>query len=535
MSNADLPTFGHTPLPSQLTDHGAAFYRATQPDYDSWISHVRAAAGCTRPLQLHGALGDARHTEQLPDGVIYKACGNRRHTVCPSCARTYQNDAYQLIRAGLIGGKGVPETVARHPATFATFTAPSFGPVHAHKVSKHTCRNRKRCDCRPDPCRPRRPEDIRLCQHGRPMVCFARHERGDTRIGTPVCADCYDYEHQVVWNLSSGELWRRTKQAADRHLRRLCRTRGIPFVVVYTNSGKARYLSPVRLSHGKVAEFQRRGVVHFHALLRLDGIDAWDLDAVIPPPAGIGVDDLHDALRYAATTIGLTVGGHPDNPTGWPIAWGTQLDLRPLNLAGDGDVTDGMAAGYLAKYATKSTEITGHNSTRLDADTINNYADDQGTHVERLIDACWRIGRPLPAVRRQGGLDTQPANARPTNPCQGLRRWAHMLGFGGHFFTKARRYSTTFGNLRAARIDFRRNEHQDHQQVDTGVVRAIDHQGEETTLVVGALTFAGAGWRNSGDALLANTAAAMARIRHETAREEIAHEIGTLADLPAAA
>ena len=33
-----------------------------------------------------------------------------------------------------------------------------------------------------------------------------------------------------------------------------------------------------------------------------------------------------------------------------------------------------------------------------------------------------------------------------------MRKWAHMFGFGGHFSTKSRRYSTTLGKLRAARI-----------------------------------------------------------------------------------
>ena len=38
-------------------------------------------------------------------------CGNRRHAVCPSCAQTYQRDAYQLLRAGLacvLGGASPP-------------------------------------------------------------------------------------------------------------------------------------------------------------------------------------------------------------------------------------------------------------------------------------------------------------------------------------------------------------------------------------------------------------------------------------------
>ena len=37
-----------------------------------------------------------------------------------------------------------------------------------------------------------------------------------------------------------------------------------------------------------------------------------------------------------------------------------------------------------------------------------------------------------------------------------FRAWAHMLGYGGHFLTKSRRYSVTFGQLRQARTDHRR-------------------------------------------------------------------------------
>ncbi|GAA3083643.1 hypothetical protein GCM10010464_54620 [Pseudonocardia yunnanensis] len=37
----------------------------------------------------------------------------------------------------------------------------------------------------------------------------------------------------------------------------------------------------------------------------------------------------------------------------------------------------------------------------------------------------------------------------------GLQRWAHMLGFRGHFLTKSQRYSTTFGALRHGRRTWR--------------------------------------------------------------------------------
>ena len=42
-------------------------------------------------------------------GAIYTPCNNRRSGVCPPCSEVYRADTYQLIRAGLSGGKAVPE------------------------------------------------------------------------------------------------------------------------------------------------------------------------------------------------------------------------------------------------------------------------------------------------------------------------------------------------------------------------------------------------------------------------------------------
>jgi hypothetical protein len=73
-------------------------------------------------------------TDREPDATLLKACGNRRASACPSCSATYQADSFQLLAAGLRGGKGVLETVTQHPRLFVTFTAPSFGPVHSHRA-----------------------------------------------------------------------------------------------------------------------------------------------------------------------------------------------------------------------------------------------------------------------------------------------------------------------------------------------------------------------------------------------------------------
>ncbi|WP_425430891.1 replication initiator [Cryptosporangium aurantiacum] len=471
---------GSTRLPKSATRAEHAFQRASEPEYDAWISHVRPAAACSHPVRLAGevatfdtrtgALLSSVQTADLPDGEIYKPCGNRRTEVCPSCAETYRGDAYQLIRTGLVGGRGVPESVNRHPAVFLTLTAPSFGLVHTRRTGK---------DNRALRCRPRRiPE---LCPHGVDLRCDRIHDADERALGLPLCLDCYDHDHQVVWNHHASELWRRTTIALNRELRRIARSRGI---------------SPrlIRLAYGKVAEFQRRGVVHFHVIVRLDGVDPLDKDAILPPPAELGLTDLAGGIAHAHHVAGLFTEPHPANPNGWPIAWGEQVDARPLRLDGGDAITDGMVAGYLAKYATKSTETTGHLSRRLTTDTIDLHADPAGTHVERLVDACWTLGGP-----RGWGL---------------LRRWAHMLGFGGHFLTKSRRYSVTFRVLRERRIIWAR----------TQAAELADEHQLETTLVVGLLQYAGSGWRTTGDAMLANTAAAQAREYARIAREEIAHE-----------
>ena len=86
-----------------------------------------------------------------------------------------------------------------------------------------------------------------------------------------------------------------------------------------------------------------------------------------------------------------------------------------------------------------------------------------------------------------------------------------MLGYRGHFATKSRRYSTTLRALRAARADYRRRHHP-----------AISGYGDDgqALITVTTLQWAGRGWRTSGDALLALSAAARAREHDRTARDQ---------------
>jgi hypothetical protein len=103
----------------------------------------RHTGGCLQPVLLRGradyidgGTGELIHrytTVHEPGGVLPIACKTRRASRCPPCAEVYRADTYQLIRAGLSGGKGIPATVADHLCVFVTLTAPSFGPVHARR------------------------------------------------------------------------------------------------------------------------------------------------------------------------------------------------------------------------------------------------------------------------------------------------------------------------------------------------------------------------------------------------------------------
>jgi len=224
-------------------------------DFRAW---ERQLTTCTHPIRLRGridaidlATGELTavyDTAAERGGVLHLACGNRRESACPACSAVYKRDARQLVRAGLAGGKGIPETIAAHPCVFATLTAPSFGPVHARRMRGKTVL----------PCRPRRDAKTRRCPHGRDISCPTRHVEADPRLGQPMCRNCYDYEAAVLFNAYAGDLWRRFITYLPRHLARLA---GIT---------QKELLAQVRVRFVKVAEYQARGVVHFHAVIRLD-------------------------------------------------------------------------------------------------------------------------------------------------------------------------------------------------------------------------------------------------------------------------
>src|SRR5215204_2633561 len=349
------------------------------PGYDRWAEQVAATGYCAHPVRLRGWVdhadpktGQVRtvySTDWEPDATLLKACGNRRASVCPSCSATYQADSFQLLAAGLRGGKGVPKRVAGHPRLFVTFTAPSFGQVHTRRAQGLLVY----------PCHPYRQGVT--CPHGRRAGCWQRHEPDDPRLGEPLCPRCYQAGAQVLWNALAGQLWSRTTVYLYRALAQL------------TGMSEAELRALVRISFAKVAEYQKRGAVHFHAIIRLDAATACACPAcVTPPPAGFTAELLEAAVRQVAATVAVP---YPmvdeDQAVTLTARWGEQLDVRHITEAGDeGELSAEQVAGYVAKYATKATEALGvtldHRVTEAELEELELPA-----HVAELVRACFEL------------------------------------------------------------------------------------------------------------------------------------------------
>jgi hypothetical protein len=399
-------------------------------------AQVRQTGFCSRPIRLRGhtdgldvttgELARIVDSEGMPGGALLIACGNRRATACPSCSRTYGGDAWHLIAAGIRGGKGIGPEVATHPRLFLTLTAPSFGPVHSSRMRHGRAR----------PCRRRQGK----CPHGA-LRCTIRHRPDDELLGQPLCIECFDYRSAVLWNARSSMLWDRTLIALRRNLAARV---GVP---------ASRFRDVATLSYVKVVEYQARGLVHFHAVLRLDG-----------PQERIHEHPTIDTRAFAATVQRSVLEAVlPSTRDELAMRWGAQADIRPLTSPDE--KRSASIAAYVAKYATKSVDEGGALDRRIrrrsDIELLAVNA-----HLRLLVRTCWDLG------------------GHPAWASLRLRHWAHTLGYRGHWTTKSRNYSTTFASLRNAR-----RNHRAERDVEPAAPR------------LGEWTFAGRGYvlDDSGD------------------------------------
>jgi hypothetical protein len=167
----------------------------------------------------------------------------------------------------------------------------------------------------------------------------------------------------------------------------------------------------------------------------------------------------------------------------------------------DGELSPTAVAGYIAKYATKSTDVIGYldrpvrNPGQLDA-----LSRRVRPHPLRLVTTAWELG----------GRTHQAEHK--------LRRSAHTLGYGGHWLTKSRSYSTTFRTLRSARLLQARVQR-------SGQLEPLDAWGrpesERAVAVLSRWTYTGSGYPTPAERDLALATAARTR-EHRAAQREAA-------------
>jgi len=258
----------------------------------------------------------------------------------------------------------------------------------------------------------------------------------------------------------------------------------------------------LQVSFVKVAEYQRRAIIHYHTLIRLDDTDHDGESPVKEPDSVVSAIELATMVRHAADQVRLPVESTGASPAGAcqprVLRFGAQIDTQPLTAHGDTG-KPGLArrvAAYLAKYTTKSVAEFGIVARRISPQAIGDL--DISAHTRRILTTLAKLA------------------ALPGNTA--MLTWLHTLGYRGHITTKSRRYSTTMTALRAIRHHWRQH-HTDQSKAVNSPHNAPDRpNGLLAVDYLDDWRIAGAGHRNDGERLLVHTAAHQARQHRYLAR-----------------
>jgi hypothetical protein len=364
---------------------------------------------CIRPLRLIRQTTDMRSGE-VGHGEFSRRCQSRLEAKCPPCSKLYRDDAFAVLRGGLMDETNKPK-----PMTMITLTAPGsevFGKVHSRNIKDNRVI--------PCACKVRHREgdpvllDSRHLKNGvvLPCRCKVRHREGDPILGTPIDVSTYNYQGAADFNAHASRLFAVTMQKLSRILGR-------------------------KLIGVRVAEFQSRGILHFHAIL-LGCMTQRTLELVIR-----GGTNLRTGRHIAAATSG-----------DW--MWGPQCKA---DVIAGGD--QGRAISYMVKvvsYALKDTAAS---------------ADANSEHGKKMAQAGGRSckcglslsecvhGDPFGYVKSwacdSNGVVEKctkkvPYQSRQSKyPCRRHRMARNGWGFRGHVLAKSKTWPLTFATVRAKR------------------------------------------------------------------------------------
>ena len=196
--------------------------RAADPEqWERFERQLRSTGYCRRPVRLRGRVDaiDAA-TGEVAHVVLDRARAGRdaaevlrqpaRGGLPVVRARPTAATRSSSSRPGCAAARACPRPVAEHPMVFADADGAELR-AGALAPGRSTARRGAAG----------RAATASVCPHGVSVACGEVHDEDDPRLGEPLCAECFDYEHAVLWNALAPELWRRTAIQIPRELARL--------------------------------------------------------------------------------------------------------------------------------------------------------------------------------------------------------------------------------------------------------------------------------------------------------------------------
>lgn len=326
---------------------------------------------CSRPVRLKRTVTD-RATGEVWDAEFDTACGTRIKDDCPHCSEVYKRDALTILQHGVNDLSG-----NERPVTFLTLTAPGADVFGATHQCRESASSKKAWKCR----------------------CGDVHKKSDALLGTPINPSTYRYDLAADFNASASRLLAITMQKLSRLMGR-------------------------RIKWVRVAEFQKRGLVHFHVIVE-----------------GLITDRAFQAVVRGGVNLKTNRKISPTQHNGWK--WGHQCDIQRV-LPGSG-----RSVGYyllkLLGYAVKST------GSSLTADTAHGERMESAALRSCSCEYGWRCRAGSRLIPGTSVMYQSPPLRRTCRRHSLARRgW----GYRGHVFTISRLWGLTFKEVRGRRRMF---------------------------------------------------------------------------------
>jgi hypothetical protein len=321
-----------------------------------------------------------------------KRCGTRRRDKCEPCSVIWKDDAYYALIN--------PSKEHQGSLTFITLTAPGSKHFGASHTASYKGLKSERCACR------------------------SYHSPSDKVVGLPINPENFEYKKITKFNYRASRLTSVTLQKIYR------------LMLTDLNNGKdkteKKTIKDVRLPTARVMEWQERGVLHVHIIVR-GHVPTYIVEkAVKGSPA-------------TATRRRVLPAEHDGEK------WGSQFDVRHINSGDEKQLA--KLGGYVTKvvgYALK--DVTAHGA---ETDKKKEAFHSRLRKTTNTVVQCEKSFSECDASQdRRNTLIISGNQTGKFHFCVKHRRAHHQLGFTGNVLTLNKAWGSSLKKAREARIAF---------------------------------------------------------------------------------